>query len=340
VLAETDQALRDSGITSFAALKAKYSNTGNPLNPLDSLNIYIKYHIIPENKYLADIASANSHATLAPLEVLASSLTGEQVLINELTFNGILERGVPLERSTSDLSATTGVLHTALAHFAPKVRIPTAVYWDVADFPEVRRLPAVFRRANFFFAYGSIKDYTWNNTVNTMDYTFNSATNAPHVYRDYLQIPMGNTSRHNWIEFTTPLIIKGRYKVWICYRAAKQSGSVGVPGGSNMPVQASFNGVDLTRQFNFTEQRPNLSDGEMEALGWKRYTVSTQQNMTGKYLGIIDVTTTDRHKFTLRSLPAAGTGQTANFFDMVHFIPINDPQYLPRFDQDGNKVNL
>jgi uncharacterized surface protein with fasciclin (FAS1) repeats len=340
VLAETDQALRDSGITSFAALKAKYSNTGNPLNPLDSLNIYIKYHIIPENKYLADIASANSHATLAPLEVLASSLTGEQVLINELTFNGILERGVPLERSTSDLSATTGVLHTALAHFAPKVRIPTAVYWDVADFPEVRRLPAVFRRANFFFAYGSIKDYTWNNTVNTMDYTFNSATNAPHVYRDYLQIPMGNTSRHNWIEFTTPLIIKGRYKVWICYRAAKQSGSVGVPGGSNMPVQASFNGVDLTRQFNFTEQRPNLSDGEMEALGWKRYTVSTQQNMTGKYLGIIDVTTTDRHKFTLRSLPAAGTGQTANYFDMVHFIPINDPQYLPRFDQDGNKVNL
>ncbi len=62
--------------------------------------------------------------------------------------------------------------------------------------------------------------------------------------------------------------------------------------------------------------------------------------MTGKYLGIIDVATTDRHKFTIRSLPPATTGQTANYFDMVHFIPINDPQYLPRFDQDGNKVNL
>lgn len=339
VLAETNQAIIDSGYANFAALKARYSNTGNPMNPLDSLNIYVKYHIIPETKYLADIASANSHITLAPLEVLSSTLSGEQVLINELTFNGVLERGIPLERTTSDLSATTGVLHTALAHFAPKVRVPTAVYWDVADFPEVRRLPAVFRRANFFFAYGAIKDYQWNNTANTIDYTYNSATNAPHVYKDYLQIPMGNTSRHNWIEFTTPLIIKGRYKVWVCYRAAKQSGSVGVPGGSNMPVQASFNDLDLTRQFNFTEQRPNLSDGEMEALGWKRYTVSTQQNMTGKYLGIIDVTTTDRHKFKIRSLPAAGTGQTANFFDMVHFIPINDPQYLPRFDVDGSKVN-
>ncbi len=339
VLAETDQAIRDSGYANFAALKARYSNTGNPMNPLDSLNIYVKYHIIPETKYLADIASANSHITLAPLEVLSSTLSGEQVLINELTFNGILERGIPLERITSDLSATTGVLHTALAHFAPKVRVPTAVYWDVADFPEVRRLPAVFRRANFFFAYGSIKDYQWNNPANTIDYIYNSATNAPHVYKDYLQIPMGNTSRHNWIEFTTPLIIKGRYKVWVCYRAAKQSGSVGVPGGSNMPVQASFNDLDLTRQFNFTEQRPNLSDGEMEALGWKRYTVSTQQNMTSKFLGIIDVTTTDRHKFKIRSLPAANTGQTANYFDMVHFIPINDPQYLPRFDVDGSKVN-
>ena len=52
VLAETNQALADSGITSFAALKAKYSNTGNPLNPLDSLSIYVKYHIMPETKYL------------------------------------------------------------------------------------------------------------------------------------------------------------------------------------------------------------------------------------------------------------------------------------------------
>lgn len=335
VLAETNQALADSGITSYAALKARYNNTGNPLNPLDSLNIYIKYHIIPDTKYLADIVSASSHTTLAPLEVLASKLDDVKVLINDLDFNGVHEKGVELERTTSDLSATTGVLHTALAHFAPKVRFPTAVYWDVADFPEVRKLPAVFRRGNFSFAYGAIKDITWDRTTNTMDYAYTTSSSINVYWGDYLSVPMGNTTRHNWIEFTTPIIIKGRYKVWVCYRAAKGSGTVGLPGGSNMPVQPSFDGVDLSRQFNFCEQRPNLSDGELEALGWKKYSPSSTQFMTGKFLGIIDVPTTDRHKFRLRSLPAAGTGNPSDFLDMVHFIPINQNQYLPRFNTDG-----
>ncbi|GAB2805531.1 fasciclin domain-containing protein [Ferruginibacter profundus] len=335
VFAETNQALADSGITSFAALKTKYSNTGNPLNPLDSLSIYVKYHIIPDTKYLADIVSASSHTTLAPLEVLASKLDDVKVLLNDLDFNGVHEKGVEIERSTSDLSATTGVLHTALAHFAPKIRQPSAVYWDVADFPEVRKLPAVFRRGNFSFAYGAIKDITWDRTTNTMDYAYTTSSSINVYWGDYLSVPMGNTTRHNWIEFTTPIIIKGRYKVWVCYRAAKGSGTVGLPGGSNMPVQPSFDGVDLSRQFNFCEQRPNLSDGELEALGWKKYSPSATQFMTGKFLGIIDVPTTDRHKFRLRSLPAAGTGNPSDYLDMVHFIPINQNQYLPRFNTDG-----
>jgi uncharacterized surface protein with fasciclin (FAS1) repeats len=335
VLAETNQALQDSGITSFAALRAKYSNTGNPLNPLDSLNIYVKYHIVPDPRYLADIVSASSHPTLAPLEVLASKLDDVRVLINELTFNGILEKGVELERSTSDLSATTGVLHTAMAHFAPKIRQPSAVYWDMADFPEVRKLPAVFRRANFNFAYGAIKDMTWNNPVNVMEYVYTTSTSINVFWGDYLNVPMGNTSRHNWIEFKTPIIIKGRYKVWVCYRAAKGSGTVGLPGGSNMPVQVEYDGVSLSRPFNFCEQRPNLTDGELEALGWKKYSTAATQFMTGKFLGIIDVTTTDRHKITFRSLPAAGTGNPTDFLDMIHFIPINQNQYLPRFASNG-----
>lgn len=340
VLAETDQAIRDSGYANFNALKAKYSNTGNPLNPLDSLNIYVKYHIIPETKYLADIVSAGSHYTLAPLEVLASKLDGEKVLLNDLDFNGVHEKGVELERPTSDISATTGVLHTALAHFAPKIRKPTAVFWDVADFPEVRKLPAVFRRANFTFAYGSTADITWekSDAANDLSYNYTTATNFAVWWGDYLNLRMGATGARNfWYQFRTPLIIKGRYKVWVCYRAAKQSGTIGLPGGSNMPVQVSFDGTTLSRPFNFTEQRPNLTDGEMEALGWKRYTGNTSlQVMTGKYLGIIDVTTTDRHMIRMDALSASGTGQQTNYLDMIHFIPINDNQYLPRFNTDGS----
>jgi uncharacterized surface protein with fasciclin (FAS1) repeats len=343
VLAETNQALLDSGFTNYAALKTRYSNTGNPMNVLDSLHIYVAYHIIPEAKYLADIVSASSHTSLQPLEVLAAGLEDERVLINDIDFNGVHEVGVELKRSTSDVSSTNGVLHTALAHFRPKVRVPVGVYWDVADFSEVRKLPAIFRRANFNFTSGSVKDITWEKTdvANDLRYVFSSATSTNfHVaYFDYLVLRMGATGARNfWYEFRTPLLVKGKYKVWVCYRTQKGSGSIGQPGGSNNPVQVSVDGVPLSRPITFTEQRPNLSDGEMEALGWKRYTVRTEQYMSGKFVGIVDITTTDRHLLRMQSLSAAGTGQDVNNLDMIHFIPVDYNQYLPRFDRDGTKI--
>jgi len=362
VLAETNQALTDSGITSYNALFTKLSNTGNPLNPLDSLHIYVAYHIIPEAKYLADIASANSHFTLQPLEVLSSKLSGEKVLINDLDFNGVHEQGVELQRTTSDISTTTGVLHTALSHFRPKVRVPFPVYWDVADFPEVRKLPAIFRRAgtNLDFAYGTIKDITWDNPANTLGagqsgagYVGDGPANNtfPTYYGDHLYIPMGTTSRHHWLEFRTPLLVKGRYNIWICYRAAKGSGTLtsSTPtGGSNCPVQVSFDGVPTSRQFNFCIQRPLGSDGELLALGWKKYADSSRipnstafQFMSGKFVGIVDVSTTDRHIIRFDVQPAAGTGNPSNYLDMIHFIPVDWPsQFLPRMGTNGSLVNF
>jgi uncharacterized surface protein with fasciclin (FAS1) repeats len=340
VLAETNQALADSGFTSFAALRAKYSNTGNPLNAADSLHIYVAYHVIPDAKYLADIVSASSHYTLQPLEVLASKLDGEKVLINDIDFNGVHEYGIELDRAGSDISATTGVLHSSKTHFRPKTRVPFPVYWDVADFPEVRKLPAVFRVASLDFAYGSLKDFAWDNPANTMSYTYTTGATSPVYYNDYLTVPMGTTSRHHWIEFKTPLLVKGKYKVWICYRAAKGSGSLTTTtptSGSNCPVQVSFDGEPTSRPFNFCIQRPKGTDGDLEALGWKRYTIdTTSQPMSGKFVGTVDVSTTDRHIIRFDVQPAAGTGNPSNFLDMIHFIPIDwNSQYLPRFGRDG-----
>lgn len=343
LLAETNQALLDSGITDYAALKAKYSHTGDPKNALDSLHIYVAYHIIPDAQYLADIVSATSHTSLQPLEVLASKLDGVRVLINDIDFNGVHENGVELDRAVSDISATNGVLHSARAHFAPKIRVPTAVYWDVADFPEVRKLPAIFRRASYSFPSGTVADITWEktDTPNDLNYQYTgTATNFFVNYNDYLKLRIGATGARNlWIQFKTPLIVKGKYKVWVCYRAQKGSGSLGAPGGSYCPTQVSFDGVPLQRPVTFTDPRPVLSDGELDALGWKRYTSpATNDYMVGKYVGIVEVTTTDRHFVKLQPLAAAGTGQDVCNLDMIHFIPIDQIQYLPRFQRDGVQV--
>ncbi|HEY4064552.1 MAG TPA: fasciclin domain-containing protein [Puia sp.] len=335
LLAQPDQTFIDSGYANYAALKARLSTTGNPRNPLDSLWLFVAYHILPKAQYLADIISAQSHTTLAPLEVVTSSYVPatQTALINDDIFNGVHEQGVVLDRNSSDNTATNGVVHNAQALITMRVRVPTPVYWDVADFPEIRKLPLYFRRQNYSFAadptHTNIKTISWDATSNgAVVYTYTSSPSQNYYWGDYLVIGMSSTgNRPAWLQLTTPLIVKGKYNVWICYRTQKQSSS------SNIQLQATFDGQSLTRTFSFTTGMPSgLSEGDAEALGWKAYTVPQSTNWCARLLGSVDVATTDVHTLYIQVL--SGSNSTNNL-DMIHFIPVNMNQVHPRFKNDG-----
>lgn len=339
VFAETNKALQDSGINSYQALRARYSQTGNPANRADSLNLYVAYHIIPDANYLADVVIASSLTTLAPLEVLTPKLEDQTVLLNDIDFNGAHEKGIALDRAGSDNTATNGVLHTATGHFAIKLRQPVPLYWDVADFPEVRKLPAVYRKSNFSFATRSIRDIMWDTVSNIQSvvYTYSGplSTNFVMYNGDYLTLPIGltNTARSKWFEFRTPLLVKGRYKVWICYRAQRSSNN-----NPAFPLRTLLDGEPFSRLFDFQEAVPAGTTGELEALGWKLYSEPVGNNMAGRLLGTVDVKTTDRHIFRIEAL--TGGGQSTNNLDMIHFIPVDMNQTLPRFTRTGQKCIL
>jgi uncharacterized surface protein with fasciclin (FAS1) repeats len=110
-LLESDSVLKVAGFPTYASFKAKYSNTGNPKLATDSLNLYIAYHMLFDIKYIADIVSFTSHNTYAPQQVVTQLLDGQKVLLNQATFNGVFEAGILMNRATSDLPATNGVLH-------------------------------------------------------------------------------------------------------------------------------------------------------------------------------------------------------------------------------------
>jgi uncharacterized surface protein with fasciclin (FAS1) repeats len=335
LLAQPDQTFIDSGFQNYAAFKARFCQTGDPRNPLDSLNLFVAYHILPKALYLADIISSQSHTTLAPLEVVTSSYVSatQTALINDDVFNGVHEQGVVLDRPTSDNTATNGVVHNADALITMRIRIPTPVYWDVADFPEIRRLPLYFRRQNYTFAadptHTNIKTISWDATSNGgVTYTYTSSPSQNYYFGEYLVIGMGATgNRPAWLQLTTPLIVKGKYNVWICYRTQKQSSS------SNIQLQATFDGQPLTRTFSFTTGMPGgLSEGDAEALGWKAYTVPQSTSWCGRLLGAVDVKTTDVHTLYIQAISGS---QSTNNLNMIHFIPVNQNQVHPRFKNDG-----
>ena len=340
VLAESNKALADSGFATYAALKAKYSKTGNPKLATDSLNMYVAYHITPGLKFLGDIITQVTHETLLPQEVISIRLIEQDIMVNEDEFNGILEKGVRINRAGSDNAATNGVWHEATGHYRVKFRKPTALFWDVSSFEEIKKLPAFYKKANYNFtrpteADKPIKDHYWGwgslagtNALSYIYSTSGSITNYA-CNNDVNMLPLGLPNRPVWWEMRTPPIIKGKYKVWICYRAQKQSSS------SNQLCQVEVNGTLMQRTMNFTENRPAGTDAELEAIGWKRYIENTTNVFAARQVGVIEFKTTQQQ--IIRITPLVGTHNNKNL-DMIHFIPIDENHILPRFRPEGSMI--
>jgi uncharacterized surface protein with fasciclin (FAS1) repeats len=329
VIVQSNAAFTKAGFSDFNALKKRYSTTGNPANPKDSLHLFVAYHILPGIKYLADIVSASSHSTLAPAEVITTKLSVEKILINEDNFNGKIEEGVALDRANSDFQAINGALHQAEGNFTIKIRVPYPIYWDPADQPELRKLVSVFRKSAQTVVFddpAQFQDMKWDG--GSITYTTVTGSDT-YVYNDFLKMFM-RTAVTKWIEFTTPFIVKGRYKIWTGYRRQRLQ-----------TIQAQFDGEPLPNLLLAHAYYPVTETPESaEALGYKRYVNNalTDANSPGVLLGTVDVKTSGRHKLRFVSLTnETGSANTFNL-DHIHIIPYDQEQKWPKFNKDGTEV--
>ena len=342
LLAESNKILLDSAnISSYAALKARYNNTSNAKDPADSLNIFVAYHILPDIKYLADIVMAGSHATSAPLQVITDKVVNQVVLINDDEFNGVHERGIAVNAAKSDISATNGVIHSLNGHLRVKQRSPFAVYWDVAMIPELMRLTGFYLKNEYLIPWDTtasgLKDIKWEKGC------LRYQTGKAGFLGDYLQFGMGANGDKcqggSWIEFTTPLLVQGRYKVWVCYRQEASGGN------KNVACQVKFDSIPLTSALVQFHQKSSTAtvdlatESSQEALGWKQYmnAGTAGGGSVGRMVGIADVKFTGRHKIRLEV--ASGSNGNCDL-DMIHFIPLGMNQIYPKFNKDGTTQNV
>jgi uncharacterized surface protein with fasciclin (FAS1) repeats len=362
VLAETDSVFNLAGFSSYAAVQAKYANTGNPKLVTDSLHLYMDYHILYGAKYLADVIQQTAQPTLAPAQVLTTKLSGQTVLINDDYFNGTYEPGFMLNRSTSDISASNGVLHDAAKNFVIKVRYPYAVYFDVCAIPDIMKNTAIYKKANYIYLtdaeFKAIADIKLSsaistNTANTPQYLYGTGqgTSKTSYNIDVLKMPLGvNGNYPLWVEIRTPLLVRGQYKLWIGYFQQQQSSS---NGGTLCEVAATI-GLDGTadrvplanaRTLNFITKRPGLTKtvngvsvtdvAAEEAIGFKSYMASTAGSQVARLMGIANITTTGRYWVRLTAINGS---QTTNNIDMIQFIPVNANQQYPKFNPDASII--
>ena len=338
LIAESDSSLNAGGIPTYAALKAKYNNTGNPKNPNDSLYLYMAYHVLPGIKYIADIVGQQSHKTMAPLEVVTVTINGEKVLLNEAVFNGVLEKGVPINRGLSDNSCSNGVYHEITGNILLKIRSPYLVNFDFAAQPEILKLTSIYRKTgkSQLFNYGQLADITWQNTtLQAVNYYCEGPTGTNNYWWDDgfgVNLRYGNPAANNWVEFKTPLLVKGKYEVWFMYRRANMGAY----------TQVSFDGVPTGVIVDFTQSLPSTSstDAALIAQGFKRYSFNNPNgNNIAQKAGTITVTTTDRHILRLQAVRDNGSGTGASVtLDFVQFVPLGTDPTRPLFARDGTIV--
>ena len=338
VFTHTNDVYAQEEIYSFDDLKAKHSNTGDPSNPEDSLYLYISYHILDNSlQFVGDLVTKPAHETHAPQEVITMRLKGDSVLINEDEFRGVLEPGAPINRSASDNTSANGVYHFVDKDYNIKVRLPYPIYWDIADQPEIRKLKGIFRvpgQSNEF-NLGDLSEVTWGSD-NPIYYTCNSDWHSEYaVYGDWLDIKL-RTAVIPWIEFTTPLLVKGKYKVWICTRNVYYRRAI---------FLVEINGEILPNIVNnniLIPKDPHPTDEELELTGYKRYNYNPNDTnsyysdyhgrFVGRLAGTFEVPATGRYqmRFTVLNNEMGGT-----WVDMVHFIPTDQNQIWPKQDKDG-----
>ncbi len=327
--AEPDSILAKQNIFSYSDITARFHTT-NPKNPDDSLYLYTAYHILPALKYVADIVSAQSHLSLAPQSVLTVTLSGQTVLLNEIVFNGVYEAGVPINRLKSDNTCTNGVLNILSSQLLLKARKPFRVDFDPGDQPEIRKLTSVYRRAgkSQTFAYGTLQDVTWQQTKATVSYWTEASTSSNYYWWDDGFGFNLRTNFNNWIEFKTPLIVKGKYKFWCNFRRSSMG----------QYTQVSVDGEPLTdRYLDFATSRPSGIPSVLESFSYKVYTTNqSQKNNYGMCMGVVDIKTTDRHTLRLTCAKDQGSGSANTVtMDFFQFIPKDDDQLRPLFGRDG-----
>ncbi|TKC10455.1 fasciclin domain-containing protein [Pedobacter polaris] len=370
VILESDSALKAAGFNSYTELRNKLSK-GNPRSHTDSLWMYVAYHISTGASYTPDIISSPSISTLVPSEIVTTKLVGTKILLNEDEFNGVIEPGVEVNRTFSNQTASNGVLHESKSFYKIKPRVPTGVFFDITDQPELKAM-AAWRVpgqgfnliANGKFIPAGIRGDRIPGqpiTYAVSSLPIGASDGRSYANRDVIQFnaSTNNTARNFWIEIRTPMLVKGKYKVWICY-TQNQNGpldqigiDVGTPQEQLLPNLVDFTQSLTSSGVPTANAARSDADGLMLTNGFKRYMATTIETatdgvtkglqpvsvnnqwsvMVGKLAGVADIKTTDRHWLRLTALRG---NQTANMnIDMIHFIPIDDDQNYPRFHPTG-----
>ncbi|HOD26847.1 MAG: fasciclin domain-containing protein [Bacteroidales bacterium] len=345
LLVQTNAAFEKAEIADIAGLLArlKENDLKSEFTDRQLLSNWLGYHCLPGRIYIADVLLSTTLNTSVKGQPITITLVDEHLYLNRFKTERIDEDGIFMDRQGVyvDYNCSNGVVQTIDDMLEIIQRSAYRVYWDMGDQPEIKALKG-YRKAGTKVTYlpGELSMMTWGGSNNpTVTYSawglpdINGAYDqkSQYVYNDYLTFRVC-TRVMQWLEIKTPVLVAGKYHVWVCWRRmnpCKFRTTFKQEGEEDQVFPAV---VDLQDYMPV-----ELDDDQLEAKGWKQYNAKFRISVfNSKNVATIDVKTTGSH--ILRFDALVGSKDVGNNWDMIQFIPINDDQVWPMIAMDGTLV--
>lgn len=352
---QDNDAFSNAGINSMADLMVELRDKNSEITDDDILlRNYVAYHMVSGFRYVVDLMNLSSLQTLVDGEVIVLKKDGTRVLLNEFLIGGVLEPGVPVNRQSiyTDYSCANGVIHHIDGNIQIVKRSAFRVYWDIAEQPELMAMKN-FRRAgaNIVIDNTDLEGVRWEKTFATDQITYTCfglplsiGVEQNYAFADYFRFRL-STNTMKWIEFKTPVLVPGTYRVWFSFR--------GLPDNNRQQIRTIFKqtghedqqlGVTTTT-YNRNPGSYGLSAWDSEFFqkaildGYRTHMINSNNFWDNRNvcmaLGIIQVHATGQH--TLRMEPLLATQFVTNW-DQFLFIPIDEDQIWPKQDIPGKMI--
>jgi uncharacterized surface protein with fasciclin (FAS1) repeats len=342
---QDNQAFEAAGIRSVDDLLSQLrENTPEIEDDNQLISNYIAYHSINSLYYIADLLTVSSLQTIAPKQVITFKRDLDVIILNEFVQGQNVEEGVRLDRNSeySDWSCSNGVIHKINGNIQIKNRSAYRVYWEVSEQPEMMALKS-YKKAgtNVGYASGELSEIQWGGKTAVSIYYYCSGISnvldekVQYVNGDRLEFQL-SVNTMQWMEMKMPLLVEGKYKVWLCYRR-----------DNDVSVKTTFkqDGYDdqiLPYIFDLGAYMPNptaegSSHEQIEIEGWKQYNAKKYNSVVISHLlGTIVVETTGRHTLRFDVVSSGHSNQV--HWDQIQFIPVDEDQLWPRVDIKGNWI--
>ena len=335
-----DHIMNSAGVTDVASLKQWLmdNSNGEEVDPDTALNHYLKYHFMPTQYTMDEVFNFND-----PTETLIydTQYTGQAFIANLVNNKRTINTNIPVVRS--DIEASNGLI-TKVGGIMPVYHPePVNVKWDFLNSADIITMVNNWGAAN---AYGNIFTSALTNqerqfdlsdeyydgeygTPTSFTYELTETSASTRNYRRigfmkeaYTNAAQTTTPKHGaymnnylvlnlgfagWIEFTTPTIIAGKYKVVLHYIKDPLLASLFTSGTLVQCNLDNDNYQTLSYLYRGEPVMPLYSS--IEETLWNEVE--------------FDGSATHKFRITMRDIQAKNLGSYHLRLDYVEFIPIN-----------------